>query len=169
MLWKNPCDKICQNERIFWKGRFFAFGVVLLVIGLMNLVKYFRTDALEAAKSQTMLKGLIALFAGTFCILKSYWFVVTFPVLTVLYGVAVLVVGLGKVQWTIDLVRLKKGKWFWAAVSAVISLGCAAVILANPFEATTVLWMFTGIAMIVDAVFDFAALLMSGKEKRTAG
>ena len=149
----------------FTSGIIVAFGTVLLIMGTVCIVKYFRTDAAEAAKSQTMLKGLIALLAGWFCAFKSYWFVATFPVLSILYGVAVLVTGLGKVQWMFDMLRAKKKKWFLAAISAVLSIVCAVVILSNPFATTAVLWTFTGISLIVDAVFDIVAIFISGNDR----
>ena len=149
----------------FTSGIIIAFGIVMLVIGIVSIIKYFRTNAVDAAKSQTMLKGLIALLFGGFCAFKSYWFVATFPVLTILYGALVLVTGLSKVQWMFDMIRMKKKKWFLAAISAVLSIVCAVVILSNPFTSTTVLWSFTGVSLIIDAVFDIIAVFVSSKEE----
>ena len=149
----------------FTSGIIIAFGIVMLIIGTVSIVKYFRTDAAEASKSQTMLKGLIALLAGWFCTFKSYWFVATFPVLSILYGIVVLVTGLGKVQWMFDMIRAKKKKWFLAAISAALSIVCAIVIISDPFATTAVLWTFTGISLIVDAVFDIIAVFVNDKDR----
>ncbi|MGN1085170.1 MAG: HdeD family acid-resistance protein [Lachnospiraceae bacterium] len=153
----------------FATGIIVGFGVILLVIGIVSIVRYFRTDAVEAAIGQRLLIGLVALLGGLFCILKSYWVVATFPLLTILYGIAILLAGLGKIQWTINMLRLKRKKWFLPAISAVISLLCAAVILMNPFSTTTLLWMFTGVSLIVEAVFDMISLFVSNRnrEKRS--
>ena len=151
----------------FTSGIIIFFGAILLLIGVFSIVKYFRTSAEEAAKSQTMLKGLIFLLFGGFCVFKSYWFIATFPVLTILYGVMVLVTGLSKVQWMTDMIRVKNKKWFLAAVSALISVACAVVILLNPFTSTAVLWAFTGVSLIVDAVFDIVAVFISGKNAKS--
>ena len=87
--------------------------------------------------------------------------------LTILYGVAILVSGLGKIQFTVDMLRMKNKKWFWGAVSAVLSLVCAVVILSSPFASTIVLWKFTGIALIVEAVFDAVALFFRARGRRS--
>lgn len=147
----------------FTAGIITGFGILLLVVGVISVIRYFQMDALEAASSQSLAKGLVALAAGVFCTFKTEWFIVTFPLLTILYGVVVLGAGLAKVQWTVDALRLKLQKWFLPAISAAVSLLCAAVILSNPFASTLALWMFTGISLIVEAIFDFIALFFNRK------
>lgn len=139
-----------------------VFGVALLIAGLTATIGYFRTDAVEAALRRTLTKGLAMLLVGVFCVLKPAWFIATFPLLTILYGVIILLAGLGKVQWTLDALRLKTGRWFLPAISAVVSIGCAFVILGNPFASTLALWMFTGISLIVEAALDVVVLLFAG-------
>lgn len=138
-----------------------VFGVALLMAGLAAVIGYFRADAAEAALSRALAKGLAMLLAGAFCVLRPAWFIATFPLLTMLYGVMILLAGLGKVQWAVDALRLKTGRWFLPALSAVVSIICALVILANPFASTLVLWMFTGISLIVEAALDVAVLLFT--------
>lgn len=142
----------------FTSGIIMAFGVVMLVAGLGCVIKYFRTDPVEAAQGQILVRGLIVLLVGGFCAFKSDWFVATFPILTLLYGVAILLSGLAKIQWTVDMLRLKKKNWNLAAISAATSIVFSLVIIGNPFSSTTILWMFTGISLIVEAVFDVVAL-----------
>lgn len=147
----------------FTSGIIITFGIILIFIGIISIIKYFRTSPETAMKSRLLLVGLIALMTGLFCTFKSHWFVATFPLLTILYGVAILITGLGKVQWAVDMLRLKKRRWFLPAISAVLSLICAAVILMNPFTSTTILWTFTGVTLIIESVFDIIAMFL-GKE-----
>ncbi len=147
----------------FTSGIIISFGVMLIFIGIISIIKYFRTNVETAAKGQSLLIGLTTLLAGLFCTFKSHWFVATFPLLTILYGVAILVAGLGKVQWAVDMLRLKKKKWFLPAISAALSIICAAVILMNPFTSTAVLWTFTGVTLIIESVFDIISMFL-GKE-----
>lgn len=88
----------------------------------------------------------------------------TFPVLTMIYGIVVLIAGLGKIQVATDMFRMKRKKWFLPAISAAVSIICAAVILGNPFSTTIVLWMFTGISLIIEAVFDTVTLVVNTKK-----
>lgn len=145
----------------FTSGIIITAGIVLMAVGIVMVVKYFKASALEAAVSQLLAKGLLALLGGVFCALKSRWFIVTFPVLTIVYGIVILITGLYKIQKVIDGIRLKSKKWFVGALSAVISIACAIIILNNPFASAVILWKFTGISLIVEAVFDIVALILS--------
>ena len=149
----------------FTSGIIIAFGVVLMIMGIHKTVKYFRTEPEEAAVSQILVKGLLMLLAGAFCAFNSHWFIATFPVLTLVYGVVILITGITKVQWTIDIIRMKRSKWFWAAISAAISIVCGVVIITSPFSTTAVLWMFIGISLIVEAVFDMIGSIFGNRER----
>ena len=151
----------------FTSGIIIAFGIVLMIMGISTTNKYFRTEPEEAAVSQILVKGLLMLLAGAFCAFNSHWFIATFPVLTLVYGVVILITGITKVQWTIDIIRMKRSKWFWAAISAAISIVCGVVIITSPFSTTAVLWMFIGISLIVEAVFDMIGSIYGNREKTT--
>lgn len=143
----------------FTSGIIIVAGVVLLVMGLGSIIKYFRTDAQAAAAGQQLAKGLLSLLGGGFCVLGTDWFILTFPVLTILYGIVLLVTGVSKIQLAVDKLRQKNKKWFWAAISAAVSIVCAVVILQSPFSSTAVLWMFTGVTLLVESVIDILSLL----------
>lgn len=138
-------------------------GVMLCVLGVFSVVRYFRTDAQTAAKGQLFFKGSLLILAGLFCVIKSEWFSATFPLMTVVYGVAVLLAALMKLQTTVNLIRLKKDKWYVCGIAAMVSAVCAVVILSNPFATMAVLWMFTGIALVVEAFVDIVSILINTK------
>ena len=92
----------------FTSGIIVACGIALMVCGLVSVIKYFRAEPEDAAVKRLLAKGLAELLAGAFCAFRSHWFVVTFPVLTLIYGVVILFAGLTKVQWTVDMLRQKR-------------------------------------------------------------
>ena len=155
------------NPAAFTSGIIIACGIVLMVMGIISIVKYFRAEPAEAKAGQSLAKGLIGLLAGAFCALKSQWFVATFPVLTLIYGVVILLSGLTKIQWMADLIRMKRKSWFLAAISAVISILCGVIVITIPFTTTAVLWIFTGISLIVEAVFDMIGTILGNRKKKT--
>lgn len=144
----------------FTSGIIRITGLVLIVLGIIESVKYFKESVKEAALRQTLVKGLVFILAGGFCTFKTDWFVVTFPVLTIIYGIVILLTGIGKVQLTVDMLRQKNKKWYWAAINAVISIICAIVILNSPFTSTAVLWIFTGITLIFEGVLDMLTMVI---------
>lgn len=151
----------------FTTGIVTVAGIVLLLGGLFFTVKYFLSDVEAASAGQYLAKGLVAVLAGAFCAFNSDWFVVTFPMLTIVYGIVALVMGLYKVQLTVDMLRRKNKKWFISGIGALISIVCGAVILGSPFGTVAVLWTFTGVSMIVEAVVDIVAFIFGsiGKKK----
>lgn len=142
-----------------------ALGAALVVAGVVFAVRYFRAGAAEGALTHGLSKGLLFLLAGLFCVLRSKWFVATFPLLTILYGIGILIGGVGKIQWMADMIRFGRKRWYLPAISAVCSLIFAALILLNPFATTEILWYFTGIVLIVEALFDIIAIALGGKHR----
>ena len=142
-----------------------ALGAALVVAGVVFAVRYFRAGAAEGALTHGLSKGLLLLLAGLFCVLRSKWFVATFPLLTILYGIGILISGVGKIQWMADMIRFGRKRWYLPAISAVCSLLFAVLILFNPFATTEILWYFTGIVLIVEAVFDIIAIALGGKHR----
>lgn len=138
-----------------------ATGILLMLAGIVPAIRYFRTSPAEAHLEQGLAKALCALAAGGFCLFKTEWFLVTFPVVTLLYGLAILFTGIVRVQWTVDMLRMKVGRWYLAGIGALLSLICGAVIMLNPFAWTGFLWTFVAISMIVDAVFDLCTVLFT--------
>lgn len=140
-----------------------VIGAVLFLAGVVESVRYFRMDTAQAVLSQSLLRGLAMLLIGGFCLLNSRWFIETFRVMTSIYGVIILFSGLGKIQWAVNLLRLKNSNWRMAAAVAGLSVLCAIVILANPFGTMLALWRFTGVFLVAVAVLDIVTIFVSGK------
>ncbi len=147
----------------FTNGIIVIFGIVLVVIGAVNLFKYFRSSAEKASQEGSLAKGIIFVLFGLFCAFKSEWFIVTFPLLTVLYGILTLVGGVSKIQWAIDMLRAKRKYWFVEIISAILTIVFATLILTNPFASTTILWTFTGVTLIIEAIADIVAFVLGRK------
>lgn len=79
----------------------------------------------------------------------------------------ILITGLTKLQWMVDIIRMKRRRWFLATISAAVSILCGIVIITSPFSTTAVLWVFIGISLIVEAVFDILAAIFGNKGSYT--
>ncbi len=147
----------------FTSGIINTFGVIIAVFGASEIIQYFRSDAEEAAREDWLTKGVLFAGGGLFCILKTEWFIATFPVITLLYGVFILMTGVSKLQKAIDMLRLKQKFWYIMLISAVLTLVVAILAITNPFATTAVLWTFIGISLIVEAVMDVVAFVFAKK------
>ncbi len=143
-----------------------AIGAVLFIRGIFSIISYFRKNVKIASAEQSMAKGLIAIMGGLFCILKNGVIIDVFSILTLLYGIGVLLLGTFKVQFTFDLIRTKK-RWALSAISALLTLGFAVLIIFNPFESTKMLWIFIAVTLIFEALLDIISVFISDGKKRT--
>ncbi|MCD8353945.1 MAG: DUF308 domain-containing protein [Clostridiales bacterium] len=153
----------------YTSGILIAGGIVLTAMGVLGAVAHFRLPPEEAVRNHQLAVGLIEISFGLFCVFCPGWFIETFPVLTLLYGVLLLTLGVVKVQWTIDLIRLRRKQWFLALLSGLISIIVAAVLFHNPLESTNLLWIITAIALIVEAVFDIITIFYRSEPATDAG
>ena len=151
------------NPVAFTSSIIIVAGVVLIIVGIDQVIQYFRAEAQEAALSSNLTKGILCILFGLFCTFKSKWFIATFPVITLVYGVVILATGIGKLQKAIDMSRLKLSYWYVALISAILTLVFSVLIICNPFTSTAVLWTFTGVTLIIEAVFDVLAYIFAKK------
>ena len=147
----------------FTSGIIMALGLVLGILGIKELLGYFRAEPEIAAKDSGLAKGLLMTIAGIFCIFKAEWFIVTFPILTVFYGILTLIGGISKIQWAVDMYRLKQSYWYIEVIGAALTIVFAILILTDPFASTAILWTFIGISMIVEAIVDILAFVLGRK------
>lgn len=149
------------NPVSFTSGIIVLLGVSMLATGILFGYKYFRMDAEEAKKGNMLTFAILLVMVGAFCILRSDWFIATFPILTVLYGVMMLISGVSKIQTMVDMLRLQNNKWFWAGINAAVSIVCAVIIFWSPFTSTALLWIFAGVSLIVEAVLDIVTIFLA--------
>lgn len=144
-----------------------SLGVVLIILGAMSTVNYFRAEKSEAMKTNLLSKGLLCLIGGIFFAFNSKWFIKTFPISTVLYGVFMLLLGVVKFQNTIDSFRFKVKYWYINLIGAVLTLFSSVMIITNPFTSTEFVWKYIAIALLVEAALDILSYLLSNKETDT--
>lgn len=158
---------LLTDPEAFTRTVLIGVGILLCVVGVLAAIGYFRMEPQEAALSQELTRGLVALAFGVLFIYKADWIVRSFMPITVVYGLATLLAGIMKLQWTVDMIRLKTGVWQSSAVAAVLSIGVAIVVLLNPFAVRKTLWIFTAVALIVMSVVDLVTAVMSLRERKS--
>ena len=135
-------------------------GILLALLGLVDIVRYLRTKPEEAAKGHRFYSGAVSITAGCFCFFATEWFIQVFPVLAVLYGLLQVMLGFRKLQDTMDALRLKESDWYFQAISSAVFLLCGFVTVLNPGMTAVSIWVFTGVAMIVEGALGVMSLVM---------
>lgn len=148
----------------FTRGILMALGAALAVKGLLGAMRYFRTEPRQAAKEQGLAQNLALLLVGGFCLFRSEWFIATFPMLTMVYGVLILFGSLYKIQQAVDIMRMKSGNPLWSGIDALLMLVFGIVTLSSPFGTISALWIFIGVSLLVEAAFDIAVIVLNMKK-----
>ena len=141
----------------FTEGIIITLGLALNVLGVLAIIKYFRSKPEEAALGQQLFKGLMFISVGLFCVLNFSWFTRYSEIMSLMYGAALFLIGLSKIQWASDVIRLKKGNCLYPALGAALSIILGIIIIANPFGEG--LSTFTAIALIAGGAYDFFSLI----------
>ena len=132
-------------------------GILLFVLGIFDIIKYFRTEPEEAAKGSAFSSGITLISVGCFCLFGVGWLRAAFPVLAVLYGLLQILIGFRKLQRMTDAIRAKQQLWYLRAISAFVTLLFGFLVVVNPN------WVLTGIALLIEGVFDCVALVLQQK------
>lgn len=148
------------NPVAFTNGIIIGAGVLLTIAGVGTIIRYFMTDAMVAAQRQLLFKGLMAVLAGVVCITQCDWFLSAFPLLTVLYAVAMLILAASKLQKMADLRRMGLPRWYMPGIAAALAIILAAIILVNPFSAVVAVWTFVAISLIVEAIIEILIIAL---------
>ena len=144
----------------FTSGIIIGAGVLMCLGGGLSIVRYFMVKPDVAAQKQLLFKGVLALMAGVVCITKCDWFIAAFPLLTVLYAIALLVLAAGKLQKMADLKRMGASRWYMPGISALLAAVMAAIILINPFGAVAAIWTFVAISLIAKAIVEILTIVL---------
>lgn len=161
---------IVINSKGFNKIVITIAGFGLILFGLLQVIRYYRAEPQAAAHKNYLMKGLLLLSSGCFCAFRSNWFIAVLPSFSFLLGVGIFVIGLTKIQKAMDMVRMDQNQWYYDFIGAAVSLACAATVLNGPIATKKILWIFTGIILILVAVADIAMLVtrISPKKPKVA-
>lgn len=135
-----------------------AVGFGMIAGGIVWIIRYFRTEKSAAAVSGMLFEGVIALLAGAFLFFKTGWIIAALSAVIVIYGIIILLIGILKLQWTIDLLRFKRQRWFISGLSSLVAIVFGVIIILNPFNTQETIWRIAGIALVIQAVIDLVAL-----------
>ena len=80
-------------------------------------------------------------------------------VVPVLFGIALLIGGVAKIQAACNLRRMAYGRWYLTMIAAVVSCILGFLIIANPFATTLVLVRVIGASIAIEAVQDLISIL----------
>ncbi|MEA4999260.1 MAG: DUF308 domain-containing protein [Candidatus Limiplasma sp.] len=144
-----------------WQIANYALSFVLLIVGIVMIVGYIRTEALDGMLGYGLSTGLILALLGVLLLFNGE---VLQTLLPAVWGLAMLAGGFGKLQMAFDLKRVGQGRWWLLLIGAGISFLLGVLSVTRPVFMATVATQFAGIALLVEALLDMVALLMLKRE-----
>ncbi|MCD7950368.1 MAG: DUF308 domain-containing protein [Erysipelotrichaceae bacterium] len=138
-------------------------GILLVCMGIGNIISYLRKEV--SLSNRGLSTGIIYILLGLFCILQYQWFINTFPVITTLYGAVMLVIGIDKIQWGVDLIRNKRKYWYYGIFDSLLTIILAIVILMISNMDNDILWIVLALSLVIVAIFDLVTIILGAKEK----
>ena len=129
----------------------YLIGAALVVLGVIQVVRYFVYEVRLDLFRYDFVSGLILLGVGVFLLMRPEIIVGFLPVLL---GMAIVIDGAVKIQQSMDLLRVGYRHWWLVLLLAVLALAAGVVLLVNPFEAASTLVLMIGIVLIYDGVTD---------------
>lgn len=134
----------------------FAVAGVLVVVGIGMIISYVRSTPYDGATSFNLSIGIALLTAGVVLgfhddILKS--------ILPMVWGISLIIGGLGKLQMAVDLKRMHTIKWWLMLIVSAVSMILGLFSVLNPGFIATVATKYAGFALLVEAIIDTVSLL----------
>lgn len=133
----------------------YILGALLCIWGLVRIYTYFKEDRFAAFGSYGLLKGLALLIVGIVIIANPHFLA---GVLTMLFGIVMILDGVVKIQYGFDLMRVKAKGWFVVLIIAAVMTILGIIAVCNPFTTAKALTVFSGIVLAVDGVMDLIAI-----------
>lgn len=128
---------------------FNLIGAVGIAIGVIQLIRYFNLDSKAAMASNGMFFGLVWLVGGILIIaLKGF----LLSLLPIIFGMILLVGGIGKLQYALNFKRMGVKRWYFEMAATILSIAFGAIILINPFSTALLLMRIVGIALLIEGV-----------------
>lgn len=126
-------------------------GALLLIIGIVPIINYFRNRGQGFFASATFLYGIFSVVAGLMIIFNNNILATIIPILA---GVWMIVNSVNKIQIAMELRDNKIKFWLTSFIFAIIVLILGALFIINPLKSGFLLTKTFGIIIIIYAVCD---------------
>lgn len=134
----------------------YIIASLMCVYGVYSFVEYFVKNRTEAFGTFGLVKGIALVVFGVFVFLNPDY---VSQMLATIVGIALIIDGVVKAQYSIDLLRLKSNRWWHLLIPAAIVLILGIIVVFNPKETDPPYMLFVGIVLLIDAAIDIFTLI----------
>lgn len=141
---------------------FVIFGVLMLVLGLISLIRtLLAARGGNVISSFALIMSIILITIGAFFTAASGSVIGVVGFIATIYGLILVISGVFKLADYLTLRAAGVGSGF-AIFSVIISIVLGILIAFNPFGTAQIFWTVLGIMLIASAVLDIISLIIFG-------
>lgn len=127
----------------------YALGTILLVVGAMRIVCYFRRGISVLWHRYELPLGLLDVLVGI-CFFSHPANVLL--ILPMVVGIVVIVDSVFHLQTALELREIGAIRWWMILLFAIVSILAAIGLIHNPFEGSLTLMVYLGICLVIDSI-----------------
>ena len=147
---------------------FVIFGVLMLVLGLISLIRtLLAARGGNVISSFALIMSIILITIGAFFTAASGSVLGVVGFIATIYGLILVISGVFKLADYLTLRAAGVGSGF-AIFSVIISIVLGILIAFNPFGTAQIFWTVLGIMLISSAVLDIISLIIFGNAMKKA-
>lgn len=132
----------------------YLVGGVIIILGILALVNFFRKKERDFATSFDIIYGIITIVFGIF-ILSNPKMVAS--VIPFVIGACILIKSSFKIAYSMELKNHNMDSWKGALIISVISALVGVVMVFNPFKTSVLVFKIIGAAIIIYSVLDIVS------------
>ena len=152
--------RLLTNPIDFTNSVIFIFGIIMLIIGVISIVRALKIKSDSGMPYRLgLFGGILDLIIGVLCTFFSQKVLGLFPVLLMIYGIFMVIAGIHKIRNYLVLKDFGINRSWLVVLSAILSIILGIVVFLNPFTATEAAWVFVGVSLIVQGVFDLFSFI----------
>ena len=141
----------------------YVLSIVTGVLGLINIISYFRRNVIESLYKYDFANGIMLLFISIILVVKSDKIVELIPVIL---GLLVFASGVIKLQHALDLKKIQFSGWLYVLIIAFLCLSIGAVCILQPaFIAETIVTIL-GISYLFCGITDVVTIILLAKKMK---
>ena len=133
---------------------------LLCVWGIIKLFMYFSQVREEIFGSYGLVMSIALIIGGVSIFINPEFFQ---NIIAVFFGCVLIIDGVMKIQYSIDLARIGAKFWGVVLIAAVLMIAMGFIIVFNPFFGAVAFMIFSGIALVANGVSDLLTALYINK------
>ena len=142
-----------------------ALAVLLIAIGAVFIITYLLKKERNFIISGGLVAGILVAAVGGWIFVNPGKFTDFIPKL---FGIFILVSGLGNLGQTVSLIKYKSKAWWVSFVIALLTVGLGGFLFFNPTNAKEIAVTMIGVFLIIDGGTNLISALVVGKAAKRA-